>query len=453
MAHRPRRRGQGQGRRPRALRSCPRRRRYGVPQARVVETLGNPQDQRRISLIAVHAHGLPDEFPRAVLRRGRDAAAPPTPAGRTDLRALPAPDHRPRRRARPRRRGACRAGHRPREQGRLDRPHRHRRRGPLRAARHAARPRGAPARQLGVLPRPGRADAAGAHLQRPVLAAARARSARASPCASSFDRHGNKKSHAVLRGIMRSAAKLAYEEAQAAIDGQARAPSASRCSRRRCEPLWGAYAALAAARDRRAPLDLDLPERKVLLDGEGRVERVVVPERLAAHRLIEEFMIQANVAVAEVLEAKRAPVIYRVHDAPSKEKIVTLREFLDSLDLKLPSAGSAARRRLQQAAAARQGPARRRSRQRGGAALAVAGGLRRRQHRPLRPAPRPLRALHLADPALCRPHRAPLADQGPGARRRRPDGRGGRRAEGHRAGRSPMPSAGPWRPSARPSIA
>jgi ribonuclease R len=70
------------------------------------------------------------------------------------------------------------------------------------------------------------------------------------------------------------------------------------------------------------------------------VERVVIPQRLTAHRLIEEFMIQANVAVAEILEAKRAPVVYRVHDAPSREKIVSLREFLDSLQLKLPSAGT-----------------------------------------------------------------------------------------------------------------
>jgi ribonuclease R len=154
-----------------------------------------------------------------------------------------------------------------------------------------------------------------------------------------FDRHGNKRGHAVLRGMMRSAAKLSYEEAQAAIDGR---PSA------KCrpllgpalQPLWAAYAALAAARDRRAPLDLDLPERKVLLDRAGRVERIIVPQRLDAHRLIEEFMIQANVAAAETLEAKRAPVIYRVHDAPSKEKLTSLREFLDSLDIRLPGAGT-----------------------------------------------------------------------------------------------------------------
>ncbi len=145
--------------------------RLGVPQARVVETLGNPDDQRKISLIAVHAHGIPDEFPDAVLAEVETLRAPKL-AGRTDLRALRPPDHRPRRRARPRRRGARRA-RRPAQQRRLDRARGHRRRGPLRAPGHPARPRGAAARQLGLLPRPRRADAAGAHLQRPVLAARR----------------------------------------------------------------------------------------------------------------------------------------------------------------------------------------------------------------------------------------------------------------------------------------
>ena len=114
--------------------------------------------------------------------------------------------------------------------------------------------------------------------------------------------------------MMRSAAKLSYEEAQAAIDGQ----PTEKCRpllEPVLKPLWAAYAALAAARDRRAPLDLDLPERKIVLDEQGRVARVVTPERLDAHRLIEEFMIQANVAAAETLEDKRTPVVYRVHDA------------------------------------------------------------------------------------------------------------------------------------------
>jgi ribonuclease R len=149
-----------------------------------------------------------------------------------------------------------------------------------------------------------------------------------------IDKEGNKKSHSFMRAVMRSAAKLSYQEAQAAIDGNVSAKCAPLMTGV-LRPLWDAYAAMAAARDRRQPLDLDLPERKILLDEAGRVARVAVPERLAAHRLIEEFMIQANVAAAEALEGKRTPLVYRTHDQPSKEKLQSLREFLSSLDIKL----------------------------------------------------------------------------------------------------------------------
>jgi ribonuclease R len=152
-----------------------------------------------------------------------------------------------------------------------------------------------------------------------------------------FDARGDKRSHTFHRAVMRSAAKLSYQEAQAAIDGRLTAKTQPLLDTA-LRPLWQAYAALKAARDRREPLDLDLPERKLVLDESGRVTRVVVPERLEAHRLIEEFMIQANVAAAETLEEKRAPVVYRVHDQPGKEKLASLRDFLDSLDLKLPPA-------------------------------------------------------------------------------------------------------------------
>src|SRR6202008_3948867 len=99
------------------------------------------------------------------------------------------------------------------------------------------------------------------------------------------------------------------------------------------EPLYAAYATLKRAREERGPLDLDLPERKILLKADGTVDRVIVPERLGAHRLIEEFRILANVAAAEALEAKRTPLVYRVHDAPSPEKVNALREVLASLGL------------------------------------------------------------------------------------------------------------------------
>ena len=101
-----------------------------------------------------------------------------------------------------------------------------------------------------------------------------------------------------------------------------------------------AYRDPRRGRDDREPLDLDLPERKVLLGADGGIERIVVPERLEAHRLIEEFMIQANVAAAETLEAKKSPLVYRIHDAPSLAKLEALRDFLASIEMSLPKGGN-----------------------------------------------------------------------------------------------------------------
>jgi ribonuclease R len=145
---------------------------------------------------------------------------------------------------------------------------------------------------------------------------------------------GRKRSHTFHRVLMRSAAKLHYAQAQAAIDGridETTEPLLDPVLR----PLYAAYATIKRERAERQPLDLDLPERKILLKADGTVERVVVPPRLDAHRLIEEFMILANVAAAETLERARTPLIYRVHDEPSPEKIEALREFLATLDIKL----------------------------------------------------------------------------------------------------------------------
>jgi len=145
---------------------------------------------------------------------------------------------------------------------------------------------------------------------------------------------GVKLSHRFHRIMMRSAAKLAYPQAQAAIDGAPDAvtdPLLGPVLR----PLWAAYEALKIARDKRNPLDLDLPERKILLKADGTVDRVIVPMRLDAHRLIEEFMILANVAAAETLEEKRQILIYRAHDEPTLEKLNNLCEFLASIGIKL----------------------------------------------------------------------------------------------------------------------
>ena len=150
---------------------------------------------------------------------------------------------------------------------------------------------------------------------------------------------GEKRRHGFHRVMMRSRAKLAYAQAQAAIDGQPDAATEPLLETA-LRPLWAAYAALREARDRRGPLALDLPERKVLLSPEGAVDRVIVPERLDAHRLIEEFMIQANVAAAETLEQARQPLIYRVHDEPAQEKMRALGEVLASVGIKLPKEGA-----------------------------------------------------------------------------------------------------------------
>ena len=308
------------------------RNRQSMSEARVLETLGNPDDQRKISLIAVHAHGLPDDFPAAVIAES-EALAPFAPGDRTDLRQIPlvtidpvdARDHDDAVHAGPdpdpKNRGGhvvlvaiADVAHYIRPNSRLDKE---------------AQLRGNsvyfPDRVVPMLPERISNDLCSLREleDRPCLAVRMI-----------FDANGKKRRHEFVRAVMKSAAKLSYQEAQAAIDGnvsQKCAPLMERALR----PLWDAYRALSRARDERGPLDLDLPERKILLDREGRVDKVVVPERLDAHRLIEEFMIQANVAAAETLEQQKTPLLYRTHDEPSKEKLRSLRDFLETLDLNL----------------------------------------------------------------------------------------------------------------------
>lgn len=148
-----------------------------------------------------------------------------------------------------------------------------------------------------------------------------------------FDVSGSKRSHRFIRGMMRSAAKLSYNEAQDAIDGKSGGPGDAMLEEV-LKPLWGAYAALCKARDSRQPLDLDLPERRVELDEDGTVKGITQRERFDAHRLIEEMMIQANVCAAETLEKSKTPLIYRIHDQPTDAKIAALADFLQTLNIK-----------------------------------------------------------------------------------------------------------------------
>ncbi len=142
---------------------------------------------------------------------------------------------------------------------------------------------------------------------------------------------GVKKSHRFMRALMRSHARLAYEDAQAISEGG----EASKQLQDVVTHLYDAFHARMKERAKRAPLDLDLPERKIILDNNGDVEKVVKRERFDAHRVIEEFMILANVAAAEALERARTPLIYRVHDEPDEEKLESVRDYLDTLDYSL----------------------------------------------------------------------------------------------------------------------
>ncbi|UIJ45821.1 VacB/RNase II family 3'-5' exoribonuclease [Sphingomonas cannabina] len=131
------------------------------------------------------------------------------------------------------------------------------------------------------------------------------------------------------RAVVRIAANIPYEDAQAAIDGIK--PHA--LTETALKPLWDCWRALYAAREKREPLDLDLPERRVVLDEKGRILSVAPRERLDAHKLIEDYMIAANVAAAKALEAKKLPVMYRIHEPPAREKLVALKDYLATFDV------------------------------------------------------------------------------------------------------------------------
>ncbi len=165
-------------------------------------------------------------------------------------------------------------------------------------------------------------------------------------CHLQISKGGALKSWRFSRARVRIAANIAYEDAQAAIDGEDKVELASSpCSMPEilpvpCEliestlrPLWACWRALNAARAKRGPLELDLPERRVMLDEKGRILSVAPRERLDAHKLIEDYMIAANVAAAKALEAKRAPVMYRVHEPPSREKLVALKDYLKTFGI------------------------------------------------------------------------------------------------------------------------
>lgn len=148
-----------------------------------------------------------------------------------------------------------------------------------------------------------------------------------------IDHEGRLLRHQFHRGLMRSHARLTYTEAQAAFDQEK--PLVSELQNAAIKPLYGAYASLMVARKKRGTLDLDLPERQVFLNDKGRITRIVPRTRYDSHRLIEEFMILANVAAAQALETAKYPCIYRIHDEPDPAKVDQLRSYLESLGYSL----------------------------------------------------------------------------------------------------------------------
>jgi len=149
-----------------------------------------------------------------------------------------------------------------------------------------------------------------------------------------IDRDGKLLRHKFVRGLMRSAARLVYEQVQAARDG-APDETTGPLLEPVIAPLYGAYEALLRARAARGTLELEIPERQVLLGEDGHIDRILPRRRLDSHKLIEEFMIAANVAAAEALEAKRRPAMYRIHEEPPLDKLEALRQALDGLGYRL----------------------------------------------------------------------------------------------------------------------
>lgn len=306
--------------------------RMGLPRARVVSRLGDPSAPKAVSLIAIHEHGIPDSFPDEVVAEA-DSKKPVGLKGREDFREMPlitidpwdARDHD----------DACyaHADEDPKNKG-----------GhivwvaiadvaayvtPGSALDREAKKRGNssyfPDRVVPMLPDRLSGDLCSLHEGVPRACIA---------VRMQIDAKGEKIDHSFHRALMRSPASLNYEEVQAAIDGAPNERTAPLLEPV-LKPLYAAYAALVEARHARQPLELNLPERKIVLDDDGTVRSVNFTDRLDAHRLIEEFMVLANVAAAETLIAKASPLLFRVHEEPSPDKLDSLRETAQAAGLNL----------------------------------------------------------------------------------------------------------------------
>ncbi|MBI1170829.1 ribonuclease R [bacterium] len=302
------------------------KRQMGLPQARITARLGDPSGPRAVSLIAIHQHGIPDAFPDAVIAEA-DAMVEAPLGAREDLRDLnlltiDPPDARDRDDA-----VAAEPDADPANPGGFvlwvaiaDVAHYVT---PNSALDREARKRGNstyfPDRVVPMLPDVLSGDLCSLHehVDRACLAVRMV-----------IDAEGHKLRHAFTRGLMRSKGALSYAQVQDAQDGNPDAATAPLVEL--IHPLYGAYEALKRARAARQPLDLDLPERKIVLGEDGKVSSVSFAERFDAHRLIEEFMVLANVAAAEELIRLKRPLLFRVHEEPSPEKLDALREVAEA---------------------------------------------------------------------------------------------------------------------------
>ena len=306
--------------------------RLGLPKARVLTRLGDPSAPRAVSLIAIHEHGIPDDFPDEVIAEA-DAMEPASLGDRLDLTDTPlltidpsdARDHddavyAEADRARDNDGGfvlwiaIADVAHYVTPGSALDRE-----------GRRRGNSTYFPDRVVPMLPDRLSGDLCSLHEGVPrACIAAKIR----------INAHGEMLDFSFHRALMRSVASLNYEEVQAAIDGNPNQRT-SDLLEPVLRPLYAAYAALVRARARRQPLELDLPERQIVLNDDGRVSSVAYKERLDAHRLIEEFMVLANVAAAKALIGKKQPHLLRVHEEPSPEKLDSLREVAETAGLTL----------------------------------------------------------------------------------------------------------------------
>ncbi len=306
--------------------------RMGLQQARIRARLGDPSGPRAVSLIAIHQHGIPDEFPPEVLAEaGAQVEADTT--GREDLIEIPLITIDPVD-ARDRDDAVCaHADDDPKNPGGhvvwvaiADVAHYVR---PGTALDREAWKRGNssyfPDRVVPMLPDHLSGDLCSLHENVPRACVA---------VRMQIDAGGNKIGHRFVRGLMRSPAALNYQEVQDGVDGKPSGRVAPLMTDV-ITPLFAAWRTTLKARAKRQPLELDLPERRIELDDDGKVTSVAFKERLDAHRLIEEFMVLANVAAAETLAAKKQALLYRVHEAPSPEKLEALREVAQASGLTL----------------------------------------------------------------------------------------------------------------------